>query len=153
LPRCSPDSIGNEIDNRLLRAPCRARSRRTAQAALLPSLIILWLFGGARLSAILRRHPGLHRPALRGEALRRRRAVLTNALLFALVAAWSSPPSVPDHPVLLHAIIKVPGAYEAAHAYLDWRLLGVTSMAATFALKAFFDGIGKDARPPLVRAV
>ena len=27
--------------------------------------------------------------------------------------------------------------------YLSWRLLGVTSMATTFAFKAFFDGIGK----------
>jgi hypothetical protein len=152
LARCSPDSIGNEIDNRLLRAPCRARSRRTAQAALLPSLIILWLFGGARLSAILRRHPGLHRPALRGEALRRRRAVLTNALVFALVAAWSSPPSVPDDPDSC-GHHQGPGAYEAAHAYLDWRSLGVTSIAATFAAQGLLDGIGKDARPPLVRAV
>src|SRR6185436_14192582 len=36
-----------------------------------------------------------------------------------------------------------PGAYEAAMRYLTWRLLGVTSMATTFAFKAFFDGIGK----------
>src|SRR5262249_20346280 len=32
---------------------------------------------------------------------------------------------------------------EAASGYLRWRLLGVTSMAVTFAFKAFFDGIGK----------
>ena len=32
---------------------------------------------------------------------------------------------------------------EAARAYLSYRLFGVTSMAATFAFKAFFDGIGR----------
>jgi Na+-driven multidrug efflux pump len=31
----------------------------------------------------------------------------------------------------------------AAQSYLNWRLLGITSMAMTFSFKAFFDGISK----------
>jgi putative MATE family efflux protein len=45
-------------------------------------------------------------------------------------------------PLLLRAL-KVEGVREAASGYLNWRLLGITSMAVTFAFKAFFDGIGK----------
>ncbi len=46
-------------------------------------------------------------------------------------------------PLALHALIRVPEVREAAQGYLNWRLLGITSMAATFSFKAFFDGIGK----------
>jgi len=44
---------------------------------------------------------------------------------------------------LVLATFKVEGVREAASGYLGWRLLGITSMATTFAFKAFFDGIGK----------
>jgi Na+-driven multidrug efflux pump len=70
--------------------------------------------------------------------------VLLNAFTFALVAGIAfSALGYLTMPYILSAIIKVPGAYQAALDYLGWRLLGVTSMATTFALKAFFDGIGK----------
>jgi multidrug resistance protein, MATE family len=114
-----------------------------AQAALLPSLIVLWLFGGS-LSGI----------AVGTQAFTARRfaenrdgdagAVLFNALVFSLVAglcftgigylAMGS---------ILKLLIKVPEVRQEAEHYIHYRLLGVTSMAATFAFKAFFDGIGK----------
>jgi MATE family multidrug resistance protein len=135
-------SIVNEIDIVFFaHLPCPESSN--AQAALLPSLIVLWLFGGS-LSGI----------AVGTQAFTARRfaegndedagAVLTNAFTFALVAgvvfsvlgylATSS---------ILGALIQVDGARQAANDYLRWRLIGVASMATTFALKAFFDGIGK----------
>jgi Na+-driven multidrug efflux pump len=46
-------------------------------------------------------------------------------------------------PHVLALLIQVPEVRDAARAYLGWRLLGITSMAMTFAFKAFFDGIGK----------
>lgn len=135
-------SIVNEVDIVFFaHLPCPESSN--AQAALLPSLIILWLFGGS-LSAI-----SVGTQAFTGRRFAEKRfddagAVLTNALVFALVAGVIfTAIGYLTTPYILRAIIKVPGAYDAAQAYLDWRLLGVTSMAATFALKAFFDGIGK----------
>ncbi|MBI2895169.1 MAG: MATE family efflux transporter [Deltaproteobacteria bacterium] len=135
-------SVVNEIDIVFFaQLPCPESSN--AQAALLPSLIILWLFGGS-LSAI-----SVGTQAFTGRRFAETRhedagAVLANAAFFATalgivftVLGYLAVPS------LLGAIIRVPGPRLAAEAYLDWRLLGITSMAVTFAFKAFFDGIGK----------
>src|SRR6185503_7559769 len=46
-------------------------------------------------------------------------------------------------PYALRLLIQVPDVRAAAQEYLQWRLLGITSMAMTFSFKAFFDGIGK----------
>ena len=70
--------------------------------------------------------------------------MLFNALSFAIVGGVVfSTLGYLLMPLILSLIVKVDGARQAADEYLKWRLLGVTSMAATFALKAFFDGIGK----------
>jgi putative MATE family efflux protein len=136
-------SIVNEIDIVFFaRLPCPESSN--AQAALLPSLIVLWLFGGS-LSAISvgtqaftarRFAEGKHQEA---------GAVLANAAFFALVAGvvFSALGYLAMPHILGLILRKSPEAYLAAMAYLKWRLLGVTSMATTFAFKAFFDGIGK----------
>jgi len=135
-------SIVNEIDIVFFSwLPCPESSN--AQAALLPSLILLWLFGGS-LSAI----------SVGTQALSARRfaegrepeagRILFNSWVFALAAGllftaigilslrWTIP-----------LIIKVPAVQEAAHEYLKWRLLGIASMVMTFSFKSFFDGIGK----------
>jgi Na+-driven multidrug efflux pump len=135
-------SIVNEVDILFFaRLPCPESSN--AQAALLPSLIVLWLFGGS-LSAI---SVGTQAFTARRFAEKRDEdagAVLANAAFFAVVAGVIfSAIGYLTMPAILGAIIKVPEAREAAERYLSWRLLGVTSMAATFAFKAFFDGIGK----------
>lgn len=114
-----------------------------AQAALLPSLILLWMFGGSLSAisvgtqAIAARRFAQGKPEESG-------AVLANSLAFAFVSsflftglAYLTLPSV------LNLMIKVPGVREAADDYLKWRILGVSSMVMTFSLKAFFDGIGK----------
>jgi Na+-driven multidrug efflux pump len=135
-------SIVNEIDVLFFaRLPCPESSN--AQAALLPSLIVLWLFGGS-LSAV-----SVGTQALTGRRFAERKfddagAVLTNAITFSVVAGLAfSAIGYLFMPYILSAMIKVPAAREAALAYLGWRLLGVLSMVATFAFKAFFDGIGK----------
>jgi Na+-driven multidrug efflux pump len=135
-------SIVNEIDIVFFaHLPCPESSN--AQAALLPSLIILWLFGGS-LSGI----------SVGTQAFTARRfaegkhddagAVLFNAFAFALVAGIVfSGLGYLAMGGILGALIEHEGARAAANAYLKWRLLGIMSMAATFAFKAFFDGIGK----------
>ncbi len=114
-----------------------------AQAALLPSLLTVWLFGGS-LSAI-----SVGTQALTARRFAERRyddagAVLTNAaffcilagLIFSLIGGFTING-------LLALILKVPEAHDIAYSYSKWRLLGIISMAMTMAVKAFFDGIGK----------
>ncbi len=135
-------SIVNEIDILFFSwLPCPESSN--AQAALLPSLIILWAFGGS-LSAI---SVGTQAIAARRFAEgnhERAGGVLLNSWVFGLVSgvlftilAYLTLPS------LLGALIKVPEVREAATSYLNWRLLGIASMVMTFSFKAFFDGVGK----------
>lgn len=135
-------SVVNEVDIVFFaRLPCPESSN--AQAALLPSLILLWLFGGS-LSAI-----SVGTQAFTGRRYAEERygdagAVLMNALFFAIVGGVVfSALGYLAMPGMLGLIVKSAPAREAATRYLGYRLLGVTSMAATFALKAFFDGIGK----------
>ena len=135
-------SAVNEVDIIFFsRLPCPESS--TAQAALLPSLILLWMFGGS-LSAI----------SVGTQALAARRfaegkstdagAVLVNSWVCSLLAgAVFTGVGYLVMPYALHALIRVPEVREAAQGYLNWRLLGITSMAATFSFKSFFDGIGK----------
>lgn len=114
-----------------------------AQAALLPCLILLWLFGGS-LSAI----------SVGTQALAARRfaeghpsdsgAVLVNSFTVALLSSVAfTVIGYLTMPAILSLLIKVPEVRVAAEDYLGWRLLGISSMVMTFSLKAFFDGIGK----------
>jgi putative MATE family efflux protein len=115
-----------------------------AQAALLPSLLIVWLFGGS-LSAI---SVGTQALTARRYAERKYEdagAVLANAAFFCIVAgvglALLGASTIHG---LLGLLLKVgTQKHDIAYAYSKWRLLGVVSMGMTMALKAFFDGIGK----------
>jgi MATE family multidrug resistance protein len=114
-----------------------------AQAALVPSLIVLWLFGGS-LSAVSVGTQAFTARRFAEKKFEDAGAVLANAVLFALTAGVVfSALGYLAMPHILGAILKGGGAYDAAVSYSRWRLLGVTSMATTFAFKAFFDGIGK----------
>ncbi|HWZ92606.1 MAG TPA: MATE family efflux transporter, partial [Polyangiaceae bacterium] len=135
-------SAVNEVDIIFFsRLPCPESS--TAQAALLPSLILLWMFGGS-LSAI----------SVGTQAISARRfaegksvdagAVLVNSWVCSMLAGvLFTAVGYVVMPLALSALIRVPEVRLAAIGYLKWRLLGITSMAATFSFKAFFDGIGK----------
>lgn len=116
------------------------------QAALLPSLVILWAFGGS-LSAI----------SVGTQALTARRfaekkdtdvgEVLFNSVAFSLVAgiAFTALGFAILDP-LLGAIISgdnVEGARNSAREYMHFRLFGIASMSLTASFKSFFDGIGK----------
>lgn len=135
-------SLVNEIDL-IFFAYLPHPESSNAQAALVPSLIVLWLFGGS-LSAI-----SVGTQAFTARRFAERKfddagAVVANAAFFALVAGVVF--SVLGYlamPGILGATLKTGGAYDAAVGYSRWRLLGITSMATTFAFKAFFDGIGK----------
>ncbi|MBV9947856.1 MAG: MATE family efflux transporter [Myxococcales bacterium] len=113
------------------------------QAALLPSLILTWLFGGS-LSAIsvgtqalvARRYAEGHRQAA-GQ-------VLANSIYFCVVAgALFTIVGLLSLRGLVRLMIQVPAVEGIAVSYTRWRLLGVISMAVSMAIKAFFDGIGR----------
>jgi MATE family multidrug resistance protein len=114
-----------------------------AQAALLPSLILTWLFGGS-LSAI---SVGTQAMVARRYAEGDRRAagaVLGNAAYFCIAAgAVFSLVGLLCLPWLIRSMIEVPEVQDVAIRYTRWRLYAVISMSATAAIKAFFDGIGK----------
>jgi Na+-driven multidrug efflux pump len=135
-------SVVNEIDIVFFSwLPCPESSN--AQAALLPSLILLWLFGGS-LSAIsvgtqalTARRFAEGKPADAGTVLVNSWSIaLITSVLFTMLAYGTLPWTLP-------LIIKVPAVQQAATGYLHWRLLGIASMVATFSFKSFFDGIGK----------
>ena len=139
-------SAVNEIDLIFLSwLPCPESSN--AQAALLPSLILLWMFGGS-LSAI---SVGTQALAARRFAEKRASeagAVLANSWVFSLLAGITfTVLGYLSIPLVLPVLIQVEEVREAARSYLNWRLLGITSMAMTFSFKAFFDGIGRTLRP------
>jgi putative MATE family efflux protein len=135
-------SVVNEIDVVFFsRLPCPESSN--GQAALLPSLILVWLFGGS-LSAI---SVGTQALVARRYAEGKREAagaVLTNAAWFSIVGgAILSVLGMLALPVLVRSMIAVPEVQDVALSYSRWRLLGVISMGMTMGIKAFFDGIGK----------
>jgi len=135
-------SVVNEVDIVFFSMlPCPESS--TAQAALFPCLIILWAFGGS-LSAI---SVGTQAIAARryAEGERERAgAVLLNSWVFATISSVVF--TVIGYlalPALLSVAIKVPSVRQAAEEYLQYRMLGITSMVVTFSFKAFFDGLGR----------
>lgn len=135
-------SVVNEVDV-LFFAKLPYPESSNAQAALLPSLLLVWLFGGS-LSAI---SVGTQALTARRYAERKYEAagaVLANAAFFCLVAGvvLGIVGAFTIHD-LLGLILKIPEAHEIAYDYSRWRLFGIVSMAGTMALKAFFDGIGK----------
>jgi len=135
-------SVVNEIDV-VFFSHLPVPESSNAQAALVPSLILTWLFGGS-LSAI---SVGTQALVARRYAEGNRRAagaVLANTVFFAVVAgAAFSVIGLLTMPFLVRAIISVPQVQDVAIAYTRWRLLAVISMAATMGVKAFFDGIGR----------
>jgi Na+-driven multidrug efflux pump len=135
-------SVVNEIDIVFFSwLPCPESSN--AQAALLPSLILLWLFGGS-LSAISVGTQALAARRFAQHDLATAGSVLANSWFFSLVAGVTfTIAGYLSLPYILGVLIKVPEVREAANDYLKWRLLGIVSMAMTFSFKAFFDGIGK----------
>jgi Na+-driven multidrug efflux pump len=135
-------SVVNEVDVIFFsRLPCPESSN--GQAALLPSLIIVWLFGGS-LSGISVGTQALTARRYAERDPHRAGAVLSNSAFFCLLAGGVfSLIGYALLPTIFGLMIKVPEVRDLAISYTRWRMLGIISMAMTMAIKAFFDGIGK----------
>jgi len=135
-------AVVNEIDVLFFsRLPCPDSSN--AQAALLPSLILVWLFGGSLCAVSVGTQALVARRYAEGKR-EAAGAVLTNAAVFCLVAGTVfSVLGFIALPWLIHTMVGVPEVAHVALEYTRWRLLGVVSMAATMGIKSFFDGMGR----------
>jgi multidrug resistance protein, MATE family len=135
-------SAVNEVDIVFFsRLPCPESS--IAQAALLPSLILLWAFGGS-LSAISVGTQAISARRFAEGDTTKAGGVLVNSWMFSTLASLAfTVLAYFTLPSLLSILIKVPEVRTAADSYIGWRLFGISSMVVTFSFKSFFDGIGK----------
>ena len=135
-------SIVNEVDI-IFFAYLPQPDASNAQAALMPSLVLLWLFGGS-LSAISVGTQALAARRIAESDVHAAGTVLVNSWVFSAIAGvLFTATSYLSLPFILSAMIQVPAVREAAESYLQWRLLGIASMALTFSFKSFFDGVGR----------
>jgi putative MATE family efflux protein len=135
-------SVVNEVDI-LFFARLPHPESSNSQAALLPSLILLWTFGGS-LSAISVGTQALVARRYAERDYNAAAAVLANAMWFCLVAGTVL--SVVGEallPWMARTINANPDVQEIIIGYSRVRLAGVISMGMTMGIKAFFDGIGR----------
>jgi putative MATE family efflux protein len=113
------------------------------QAALGPSLILLWMVGGV-LSAIAVGTQALTARRMGEGAPERAGQVLTNSLVTAAgLSVIASAIGWLLVPYVFPFFHKNPDVIAQGVPYLRWRMIGVTSMVATTSYKSFFDGLGK----------
>jgi putative MATE family efflux protein len=114
-----------------------------AQAALTPSLMLLWAIGGF-LSAISVGTLAMTSRRYGEQRFEDAGAIVPNAVLVTLIGGvvctilgWLAMPQ------MFGAIVSNSHVAELGTVYCRWRFVGITSMAMTAAYKSFFDGIGK----------
>jgi putative MATE family efflux protein len=114
-----------------------------AQAALTPSLMLLWAVGGF-LSAISVGTLAMTSRRYGEDNYEAAGAVVPNAIVLTLVGGvifsaigWVFMPQ------MFGSIVSTPHVAELGTIYCRWRFVGIASMAMTAAYKSFFDGIGK----------
>src|SRR6266498_1711508 len=132
----------NQVDHALIgRLP--ATESIPGQAALGPSLILFWMFGGmlAAISvgtqAITARRFGENDHKRAGQVLFNSLVVAAVTSAVASVVGWYAAPT------LLRFVTKDPDALRLGIPYTQWRMAGVLSMVTTISYKSWFDGLGR----------
>ena len=128
---------------RLLLAPARAPSRRTRRRRSCRRSSSRGSSAGASAPSASARRRSSRGATPRATARRRARCSATRRSSASRRARSSRSWASLLLPWLVRSMIEVPEVQDVAIAYTRWRLLAVISMAATMAIKAFFDGIGK----------
>ncbi len=135
-------SVVNEVDV-LFFAHLPQPESSNAQAALLPSLLLVWLFGGS-LGAISVGTQALVARRYAERDYEAAGAVLSNAVWFSLlVGGLLTVISLLALPSIVSAMTDVPAKAEIMMSYTRLRMFGIISMGMTMGVKAFFDGLGK----------
>jgi MATE family multidrug resistance protein len=132
----------NQVDHALIgRLP--ASESIPGQAALGPSLILFWMFGGmlAAISvgtqAITARRFGENDHERAGQVLFNSLVVAAITSAVASVAGWFLAPK------MLRFVTSDPDALRLGIPYTQWRMAGVLSMVTTISYKSWFDGLGR----------
>lgn len=113
------------------------------QAALTPSLMFLWAIGGFLSSIGVGTQATTARRFGEGDNTAAG-AVLPNAILVALIGGvLGTAAGYAVVPLFFSKLSTNPSVIDLGTTYTRWRLVGITSMAATAAYKAFFDGTGR----------
>ena len=136
-------AIVNAVDSVFFAHLPTPQESSDGQAALMPSLILLWMFGGALSSVSVGAQALAARRYVEGNH-KQAGAVLANAMMFCVVGGlvltavgffllpWMA---VKQHPSeTVQTVIVDYGTY---------RMFGIMSMAMTMGIKGFFDGIGR----------
>jgi len=133
----------NLVDDVFFRHLPNQLEASNAQAALQPSLIIVWLFGGSLGAISVGTQAITARRFAEGKRLAAG-AVLANTVWFTLIGGLlTSLAAVFLIPIILRRLIDAEDVRAIAISYSHWRLFAFVSMSMTQALKGFFDGIGK----------
>ncbi len=136
-------AIVNAVDSVFFAHLPTAVESNAAQAALMPSLILLWMFGGS-LSAM-----GVGTQALAARRFVEGRheaagAVLANCSAFIIgVGTLLTIVALLILPWLATKQHDSPEVQKAIVDYGTWRMWGIASMALTMGIKGFFDGLGR----------
>ena len=135
-------SVVNEVDV-VFFSYLKAPESSNAQAALLPALILVWLFGGTPSAVSVGTQALVARRYAEGK-FDEAGKVLANSAWFTLMAgAVLTVLGLVLLPVMVHATTAVPGKADIMLSYSRWRMFGVISMSMTMAIKGFFDGLGR----------
>lgn len=132
----------NQVDEALIGRLPRAIAT-PGQAAMVPSLILFWMFGGclAAISvgtqALTARRYGENEHTRAGQVLMNSLFVATTTSAVASVLGWIFAPH------LLRIAVKDPATLRIGVPYLQWRMAGVFSMVTTISYKSWFDGLGR----------
>ena len=114
-----------------------------AQAALLPSLLLVWLFGGS-LSAISVGTQALTaRRYGEGDVSGAGKVMVNSAVLAFVTATAATIAAILLVPVLFPLMHSDPNVQRIGISFCQIRFLGILPMVLTASLKSFYDGIGR----------
>ena len=132
----------NQVDEALIgRLPLAIAT--PGQAAMVPSLILFWMFGGCLAAVSVGTQALTARRFGENDHTRAGQVLLNSLFVAALTSAVASVLGWILAPHLLGIAIKDPETLRIGVPYLQWRMAGVMSMVTTISYKSWFDGLGR----------
>ena len=132
----------NQVDEALIgRLPREIAT--PGQAAMVPSLILFWMFGGCLAAISVGTQALTARRFGENDHTRAGQVLLNSLVVAAITSAIASVLGWIFAPHLLRLPIKDPDTLRIGVPYLQWRMAGVFSMVTTISYKSWFDGLGR----------
>src|SRR6478609_8778377 len=132
----------NQVDEALIgRLPREIAT--PGQAAMVPSLILFWMFGGCLAAISVGTQALTARRFGENDHTRAGQVLLNSLVVAAITSAVASVLGWIFAPHLLRLPIKDADTLRIGVPYLQWRMAGVFSMVVTISYKSWFDGLGR----------